>query len=134
MMPWWRSGLRLCLLLAFGHCLNAAATAPEAEFPPKGTPEAAAYRGGIVFNHYCALCHGAKADGNGRAAKLYTPRPANLVTSDKNDQYKEMIVRQGGKMLGRSEFMPPWGNELTNEQVTDVVAYLRSVHATGGVK
>jgi mono/diheme cytochrome c family protein len=100
------------------------------DFPAKDTPAAMVYRGGIVFQHYCALCHGSKADGNGRAARLYEPRPANLVRSDKNDAYKELIVRQGGKALGRSEFMPPWGNELTNEQVADVVAYLHSIAAT----
>lgn len=97
------------------------------EYPHSNTPEARIYRGDIVFRNYCVLCHGAKADGAGRAAKLYNPKPANLVMSDKNDQYKELIIRQGGAALGRSEFMPPWGNELTDEQVTDVVAYLRSI-------
>ncbi len=131
-MPLWRAALPLCLLLAGGQCLGADPLAAEADYPAKGTPEAAVYRGAIVFNHYCALCHGPKAEGNGRAAKLYTPRPANLVTSDKNDQYKELIIRQGGKMVGRSEFMPPWGNELTNEQISDVVVYLHSINVAGG--
>jgi mono/diheme cytochrome c family protein len=98
------------------------------EYPHSNTAEARIYRGDIVFRNYCVLCHGVKADGAGRAAKLYNPKPANLVLSDKNDQYKELIIRQGGAALGRSEFMPPWGNELTDEQVTDVVAYLRSVN------
>lgn len=101
------------------------------DYPKKDSPEASAYRGSIVFNHYCALCHGAKADGNGRAAKLYNPRPANLVMSDKNDAYKNLIIRRGGKMLGRSEFMPAWDNELTDEQIADVIAFLRSIRAPG---
>ena len=100
-----------------------------ANLPNKDSHEAAIYRGGIVFTHYCVLCHGAKADGTGRAAKLYTPRPANLLASDKNAMYKELIIRQGGKALGRSEFMPPWGNELTDEQISDTVAYLESLHS-----
>jgi mono/diheme cytochrome c family protein len=101
----------------------------DVDFPAKDTPAAAIYRGAIVFNHYCALCHGIKADGTGRAAKLYNPKPANLVLSDKNDQYKELIIRQGGKALGRSEFMPPWGKELTDEQISDAVAFLRSIRS-----
>ncbi len=104
-----------------------AAPSKAGEFPNWNTPEAEIFRGNIVFNNYCVLCHGIKADGTGRAAKLYRPRPANLVLSDKNDQYKELIVRQGGAALGRSEFMPPWGNELTDEQITDVIGYLRSI-------
>ena len=101
----------------------------EGEFPDKNSPEASIYRGNIVFNNYCVLCHGIKADGKGRAARLYNPRPANLVLSDKNDQYKELIIRQGGKALGRSQFMPPWGEELTDEQISDVIHFLGSIAA-----
>ena len=85
------------------------------------------HRGGLVFLHYCANCHGITADGNGRAAKLYNPKPANLQKSDKNDAYKELIIRRGGGALGRSSFMPPWGEELTNEQIKDVVTFLHSI-------
>ncbi|NEX60846.1 cytochrome c [Noviherbaspirillum sp. 17J57-3] len=90
--------------------------------------ETSVHRGGIVFQHYCAQCHGVKGDGKGRMARLYDPRPANLMESDKNDDYKQLIIRLGGKAIGRSEFMPPWGAELTDEQTADVVAYLRSIH------
>jgi mono/diheme cytochrome c family protein len=100
-----------------------------ADYPMKNTPEASIYRGGIVFHHYCALCHGVKADGNGRNARLYDPKPANLVESDKNDAYKELIIRRGGLAIGRSEFMPPWDDELTDEQIADVVTFLRSIQA-----
>jgi mono/diheme cytochrome c family protein len=121
--------LLMASLLVAGSASAAEKTVPfkAGEFPNSTTPEAAMFRGNIVFKNYCILCHGAKADGAGRAAKLYTPKPANLVLSDKNDEYKELIIRQGGAALGRSEFMPPWGNELTHEQIADVVAYLRSV-------
>ena len=118
-------GLILCTLF-FAHAVTLAATP---EFPVKDTPEAAIHRGSLVFQHYCILCHGAKGDGTGRAAKLYDPKPANLVLSNKNDQYKELIIRMGGKALGRSEFMPSWGNELTNEQIADVIAHLRSIRS-----
>lgn len=122
--------LCLAVLVSVPACAaDAKATAADDDYPRKDTPEAAIYRGAIVFNHYCVLCHGAKADGAGRAAKLYNPKPANLVMSDKNDQYKELIIRGGGKAMGRSEFMPPWGNELTDEQITDVVAFLRSIRS-----
>jgi mono/diheme cytochrome c family protein len=101
----------------------------EGEFPGKNSLEASIFRGSIVYTNYCVLCHGVKGDGHGRAARLYDPKPANLVLSDKNPQYKELIVRRGGKALGRSQFMPPWGEELTDEQVTDVVTFLGSIVA-----
>ncbi len=98
------------------------------EYPAKDTPEASIYRGSIVFEKYCQLCHGPAADGKGRAAKLYDPKPANLVMSDKNRQYKELIIRNGGETMGRSKFMPPWGNELTDEQLGDVLNFLASIN------
>ena len=81
-------------------------------------------RGSIVFKTYCILCHGIKADGTGRAAGNYNPRPANLTTSIATDAYKEAIIRKGGAAMGRSQFMPPWGLELSDEQIKDVVFYL----------
>lgn len=104
------------------------AYATDEEYPPKDSLEASIYRGNIVFMHYCQLCHGPQADGNGRAAKIYDPRPANLVMSDKNDRYWDMIIRQGGEAVARSKFMPPWGSELTDEQIHDVLAYLQSIN------
>ena len=111
-------------------CIAIASTVPKKvadEFPPKDTPEASMIRGEIVFQNYCMLCHGINADGKGRAARIYDPKPANLRMSMKNDAYKELIIRKGGKAMGRSAFMPPWGEELTDEQVTDVVHYLRTI-------
>jgi mono/diheme cytochrome c family protein len=89
------------------------------------------FRGGLVFANYCVTCHGINADGNGRAARLYNPRPANLRTSDKNDAYYGLIIRKGGGAIGRSEFMPTWEAELTEEQIRDLVAYLRSINTAG---
>jgi mono/diheme cytochrome c family protein len=103
-------------------------------FPHKNSPEAGQYRGTLVFLNYCATCHGANADGLGRAARLYTPKPANLRTSVMPDAYKEGIIRRGGQAMGRSEFMPPWGQELTDEQIRDVVTYLRSIAPTNAAK
>jgi mono/diheme cytochrome c family protein len=119
------------LLFAAGAALLSSAAAGADEqpsYPKKDTPEAAVMRGHIVFKHYCVLCHGESGEGNGRAAKVHTPPPANLTTTDKNDQYKELIIRKGGLFLGRSDGMPPWENELTNEQIGDVIAYLRTIH------
>lgn len=103
-------------------------------FPRKDTREASVYRGTIAFMNYCVNCHGVNADGQGRAARLYNPKPANLRTSMMNDSYKEMIIRRGGKAIGRSEYMPPWGEELTEEQLSDVVHYLRMIAPPGAMK
>jgi len=123
---------RIFSSIALLFCIPAwvtTATPADPNYPGKTTHEASVYRGVIVYNHYCVLCHGVNADGAGRAAKLYSPKPANLLKSDKNDQYMELIIRRGGKLLGRSEAMPAWGEELTDEQISDVVAFLGSIRS-----
>lgn len=123
-------GVRMSLMASalLLSCAASAQQAPAGPLLPKDSIEASVFRGGLVYANYCVTCHGMNADGNGRAARLYTPRPANLRTTDKNDDYIALIVRQGGEPLGRSGKMPPWGEELTSEQISDVVAYVRSVN------
>ena len=116
-------------LLALAAVAAVAQPVPQGPLLPRDSADAAAFRGGLVYANYCVTCHGMNADGNGRAARLYTPRPANLRATDKNDAYLALIVRLGGEKLGRSPKMPPWGEELTEEQMRDVVAFVRSVSA-----
>lgn len=116
-------------LAAVGTAAFAQSKVPQGALLPKDSSDAAVFRGGLVFANYCVTCHGMNADGNGRAARLYNPKPANLRMSDKNDAYFGLIVRKGGGFIGRSEFMPAWEAELTDEQIRDLVAYMRSINA-----
>jgi cytochrome c oxidase cbb3-type subunit III len=87
-------------------------------------------RGAVVFRTNCILCHGVKGNGKGRASVFFDPPPANLTMSDKNDEYKKMIITLGGKAMGRSEVMPIWGEQISEQQIDDVVAYLRTILVT----
>lgn len=122
-----RAAAALLAALVFAASASAA-DKPAGALLPRDSRDAAVFRGGLVFANYCVTCHGINADGNGRAARLYNPRPANLRMSDKNDTYLGLIIRMGGEAMGRSQFMPPWGAELTDEQMKDLVAYLRSIN------
>ena len=126
------AGLALVALVAPVPAAEPArkAATTQGSMLPKDSVDAATFRGGLVFANYCVTCHGINADGNGRAARLYNPKPANLRASDKNDAYFGLIIRMGGAALGRSEFMPTWDAELTNEQIGDLVVYLRSINAS----
>ncbi len=128
----WHTALRAAVTgLALAAAAAGAADSPartDGALLPRDSTEAAVFRGGLVYANYCVTCHGINADGNGRAARLHNPRPSNLRASDKNDNYINLIVRRGGEAIGRSPRMPPWGEELTDEQIGDVVAFVRSVN------
>ena len=124
-----RTAMLLCLGVAFAGPLSAAEDEPMPL--PRDTSDASVIRGSIAFRTYCVLCHGTTGKGDGRASRMYTPRPANLTISPFPDKYKEMIIRGGGASVGRSQFMPPWGDELTEEQIHDLVAFLRELRKTG---
>lgn len=93
----------------------------------KDTLEASVIRGGLVFQNYCALCHGREGKGDGRAARLHKPPPYNLTVSAVPREYVEQIVRRGGAPMGRGSGMPPWGEQLTDEQIGDVLNFLISI-------
>jgi mono/diheme cytochrome c family protein len=125
-------GLNTAAILAVFLCFPCGswelAAAPEDSKKTTPVEQYRDVRGAIVFRTYCVLCHGPQADGRGRAARHYSPPPANLAASQATDEYKEKIIRKGGAAMGRSPFMPPWEQELTAEQIQDVVAYLRTIN------
>lgn len=84
-------------------------------------------RGKAIFNQYCTLCHGVRGDGKGRASKVHNPPPANLTESDKNDDYKRLIITFGGEYMGRNPAMPVWGSELSDQSIIDVIQYTNSI-------
>ena len=49
--------------------------------------------------------------------------------NDKNEAYIGLIVTQGGGVMGRSADMPPWGEELTNEQIRGITSYVLSLRS-----
>lgn len=93
----------------------------------KDTTEASVIRGRIVFQNYCVLCHGLEGKGDGRAAKLHTPPPFNLTQSAAPREYISQVIRKGGEAMGRGKGMPPWGEQLTDEQVNDALNFLFSI-------
>ena len=83
-------------------------------------------RGAIVYKAYCVVCHGEMGDGIARATKLYSVDQLR-IKSGLSDLDLQKIIRLGGAAVGRSPYMPPWDDELSEEQTNDVVAYLSVV-------
>lgn len=88
-------------------------------------------RGRQVYEHYCQICHGPEAQGNGFNAAMLDPPPRNFADEafwkQTNDEHLQKVISQGGKAGGKSKLMPPWGRTLDEQQIRDVVAFLRTV-------
>ncbi|HSS97186.1 MAG TPA: c-type cytochrome [Terriglobales bacterium] len=84
-------------------------------------------RGEVIYKTNCILCHGINADGKGRAAGLFSPAPADLTQSTRDDDYKREIIHKGSKAMDRSAGMPSWEDKLTDTEIQDLIDYLRTV-------
>lgn len=81
-----------------------------------------------IFQSRCVLCHGANGEGDGRMAKVVkTPPPFNLTESKMPIDYIKLIIGKGGEAIGRSGQMPPWGEQLSEEEINAVATYIISL-------
>jgi cytochrome c oxidase cbb3-type subunit 3 len=112
--------------------------APEAAPDEAAAPAAAvgvalgdAAKGKTIYDTYCVACHGATGKGDGAAASTLTTKPAdhsdgnvmNVMTNE--DLFK--AIKEGGAGVGKSNLMPAWNATLKDEQISDVVGYVRSL-------
>jgi mono/diheme cytochrome c family protein len=44
-----------------------------------------------------------------------------------SDEFLMNIISKGGAAVGKSSFMPAWGGVLKENQLQDLLAYLRSI-------
>ena len=81
---------------------------------------------------FCTRCHGKSGQGNGPAGALLATKPRDFTNYDRmqaiNDQELVAVIREGGPALRLSKDMPPWGNILQEQEIADLVAYIRSFY------
>jgi mono/diheme cytochrome c family protein len=97
---------------------------------PAGRP-APAHPGKAVYDRHCATCHGASglADGPGAAALAIKPPPLTdgRLLNPLPDDILVTIVREGAGAVGLAPQMPGFGRLLTEREIHDVVAYVRTL-------
>lgn len=81
-------------------------------------------KGKQVFQTFCQVCHGAQGKGDGPVGMALKPPPANLssdkVQNKKDDELMNILIK--GKP---GTAMPAWEKDLSSQQMTDVIAYIR---------
>jgi len=89
------------------------------------------FDGRKIYRARCETCHGRAGMGDGRLSHiLRDPLPANLTRSTLSHDQTISIVSAGGKAVGRSGSMPPWGQELLYSELVSVVNYVLSLRAS----
>jgi cytochrome c oxidase cbb3-type subunit 3 len=87
-----------------------------------------------LFNHYCAVCHGAEGHGDGFNAFNLDPKPRDLADPEfqvaRSDDDLSDIIRSGGAVAGLSNAMPPWGRTINERGIENIVTFLRTLSDT----
>jgi len=90
-------------------------------------------RGQKVNAERCAKCHGKTGKGDGASLKKLDVDVKPVDWTDKkamakwNDADTAKIIRQGGKGIGKSEVMPAYQGKLSDAEIDDLLAYIRSL-------
>ena len=107
--------------------------APPADYAGRTNPyqgeDTAAMDGKVIYQTNCASCHGQSAMGNGPAATSLDPKPQNLAdnVADMADGYLLWRISEGGAMAPFHSAMPAWKTILTEDQLWQVITYLRTL-------
>ena len=104
--------------------------APTLASPGWGRAQNAA-EGQKLYMTYCSSCHGDKGRGDGAAGKALPVKPADhtdaKLMNSFSDEFLVTIISKGGAAVGKSSFMPAWGGVLKENQLQDLLAYLKSI-------
>ena len=95
-------------------------TAPRTATSPSGP---------LLYEKWCASCHGATGTGDGINARDLPVKPANhadgVAMSKRADDALYDVIAAGGLQTGRSARMPAFGQTLSRAEIRALVAQLR---------
>lgn len=90
-------------------------------------------KGKRVYEQFCVPCHGLEGKGDGTRGKSerFDPMPRNHTNGEyMNKRPQEEltgVIKNGGFSKNFSHIMPPWKTVLTDDEIWDVLAYVRSL-------
>jgi len=110
----------------------APAPAPVAPAPAPAAPqERDVAKGQASYQQLCASCHGPRGAGDGPAGQALQPKPAHhddgAYMNALSNEHLFRVIKEGGAAVGKSPFMAPWGGALSDAQIWDVVAFVRTL-------
>ena len=87
-----------------------------------------------LYKENCAPCHGDLGKGDGAGARSLPVKPADHTDSaamnGRSDGFLRDVISKGGGAMGLSSFMPAWQGLFKDNEILDLVSYIRSLSAT----
>ncbi len=87
------------------------------------------------YDTYCAQCHGSQRNGKGINAPTMAVQPRDhsdgKAMGDLPDDQIFKAIKEGGIAVNKSVLMPTWGKVLSDEEIKEMVSYLREVCKCG---
>jgi len=94
------------------------------------TIAADAQAGKALYDEHCLKCHGEKGKGDGATAKKLKMKMADYSNAAEMAKFSDTdlakIAAEGGGAVGKSKLMPGYKAKLNEQQIADVVAYIRT--------
>lgn len=109
--------------------------AEDGKLPPKAAPagavaEAGGNPGDAKYATFCVTCHGPNGDAKVAGAAALNPKPRDFTDAkwqaSVDDARIAKVIKEGGAAVGLSPTMAPWGAVLSEDDVTALVAKVRS--------
>lgn len=91
----------------------------------------AAERSEDIYKTYCWQCHGMRGNGMGVNIPDMSVQPRDHTDtkemSVRSDEELFKAIKEGGRSIGKSLLMPAWVGVLNDDEIKDLVIYLRTL-------
>ena len=83
------------------------------------------------FVRFCSKCHGNDGKGDGPQADALTTKPRDFTDCARmkaiSDDTVFTAIKEGGEAVKLSKDMPAWKDGMEDDEIHDLVAYVRSL-------
>lgn len=83
------------------------------------------------YKNFCWQCHGMTGDGMGLNVQDMSVQPRDHTSAKamggRSDADLFKVIKEGGLSIDKSVLMPPWKDSLSDDEITDLVKYLREL-------
>jgi mono/diheme cytochrome c family protein len=88
-------------------------------------------RGKQIFYQQCVWCHADTTPAGPSNRSNVSPDPPLMndgnILNKESDASLRKIIALGGSAAGKSAMMPPYGASLSDEEIDDLIAYMRVI-------